>query len=190
MSANPVSNSLLAFEVKVVVFEQHVCRPREARQRGQHLGEAFLDALCDRDLAFAVEQFDRAHLAHVHAHRIGGAARFRIKRRQRSGCFLSGGVVDTRRRWFSEQQLDIRRDLVHLDTHAIDHADDVFDLIRIDEIVGQVIVDLGIGQVALLETFADELLDLGFLLLSGIRRRRGQSRCHVYAAESRPSIIS
>ena len=36
--------------------------------------QAVLDALGDLDLAFARQQLDRAHLAHVHAHRVGGAA--------------------------------------------------------------------------------------------------------------------
>ena len=45
------------------------------------LANAFFDALGDDDLAFAGEQFDGAHLAHVHAHRVGGAAGFVSRRR-------------------------------------------------------------------------------------------------------------
>ena len=48
---------------------------------------------------------------------------------------------------------------MHLDAHVVDHADDVFDLLRIDDVVGEVVVDLGIRQVALLAPFGDELLD-------------------------------
>ena len=50
-----------------------------------------------------------------------------------------------------------------IDAHAVDHADDVFDLLGIDDVVGQVVIDLGIGQVALLQALADELLDVGLL---------------------------
>src|SRR5690606_30773724 len=54
-------------------------------------------------------------------------------------------------------------DFVHLDTHAVDHADDVFDLFRIDDVVGQVVVDFGKGQVALFQALADQQLDIGLL---------------------------
>jgi hypothetical protein len=38
---------------------------------------------------------------------------------------------------------------VHRDAHVIDHADDLLDLLRIDDFIGQMIIHLGIGQVAL-----------------------------------------
>jgi hypothetical protein len=50
---------------------------------------------------------------------------------------------------------------VHLDAHAVDHADDVFDLFGIDDVVRQVIVDFGVGQVTLFQALADQLLDVG-----------------------------
>src|SRR5690606_24181015 len=40
-------------------------------------------------------------------------------------------------------------------------ADDVLDLLRIDEVVGQVVVDFGVGQVALLEPLGNQELDVG-----------------------------
>ena len=52
----------------------------QARDRLDHVLQAVLDALGDLDLAFAREQLDRAHLAHVHAHRVGGAAEFASRR--------------------------------------------------------------------------------------------------------------
>ena len=60
-----------------------------------------------------------------------------------------------------QQGLGIGRNFVHLDAHAVDHADDVFDLLRIDDVVGQVIVDFGVGQVALFQALADQQLDVG-----------------------------
>src|SRR5690606_39997653 len=100
----------------------------------------------------------------VHAHRVGGATALGIERRQRGGGFLGGGVVDlaaTAGIAGQQQRLGIRRNFVHLDAHAVDHADDVFDLLRIDHVVGQVIVDFGVGQVALLQALADQKLDVG-----------------------------
>ena len=59
--------------------------------------QAVLDALGDLDFAFARQQFDRAHLAHVHAHRVGGAAEFGVDGGQRLlGLFLDVLVVDRR----------------------------------------------------------------------------------------------
>ena len=54
---------------------------------------------------------------------------------------------------------------MYLDAHVVDHADDVFDLLRIDDVVRQVIVDFGVRQVALLLALDDQGLDLGLLLL-------------------------
>src|SRR5690606_10249579 len=98
------------------------------------------------------------------AHRVGGAATLGIQAGQGRGGLFGGGVVDVTAAaaLAGEQQgFGIGRNLVHLDAHAVDHADDVFDLLRIDDVVGEVIVDLGIGQVALLQALADQLLDVG-----------------------------
>ncbi|OIQ91558.1 hypothetical protein GALL_264960 [mine drainage metagenome] len=113
-----------------------------------HLAQAFLDALGDDDLAFAREQFDRTHLAHVHAHRVGGAAEFRIHGRQRGFGFLfrlflaRGG----RAVLVEQQGLGVRGLFVHRDAHVVEHADDGFQQIRVGQIVGQVIVDFAVGQ--------------------------------------------
>src|SRR5690606_38276189 len=48
-----LGKALLARLVQPPVPEQQLHRPREAGQRQRHLVEAFLDALGDRDLAFA-----------------------------------------------------------------------------------------------------------------------------------------
>jgi hypothetical protein len=64
--------------------------------RLHHGHQAAFDALGDLDLAFAREQLHRAHLAHVHAHRVGGAAEFAVHGGQRGfggflGFFFGGG---------------------------------------------------------------------------------------------------
>ncbi len=164
-AGNHLGHALLALGHLVVFLDQQLDRPREARQRGLHLVEAFLDALGDGDLALAGQQLDRAHLAHVHAHRVGGAADFGIDRRQHGHGFLGRGLVVGSGRSRRAQGLGIGCDLVHLDAHVVDHADDVFDLFGIDDVVGQVVIDLGIGQVALFLALGDEHLDIGGLLL-------------------------
>ncbi len=144
---------------RLVGGEQVVVGRRVVGEGGAHLVEAFLDALGDADLAFARQQLDRAHLAHVHAHRVGGAAEFGIGDRERGGGFLDRFLV-RRGRIGQQQRLGIRRLLVHRDAHVVDRVDDVFDLLRIDDLGRQVVVDLGIGQVALFLAARDEQLQL------------------------------
>ena len=54
-------------------FDDRVEGDRAFAQAPDHDVAAGLDALGDGDFAFAAEQFDRAHLAQVHAHRVVGA---------------------------------------------------------------------------------------------------------------------
>ena len=135
-------------------------RQRKLRERRAHLIEAFLDALGDADLALAREQLDRAHLAHVHADGIGRAAELRVDGRERGRGFL-GGVLVVRYGGVGEnQRLGVRCLLVHRDAHIVDHVDDVFDLLRIDDLARQMIVDLTVREVTLLLAFGDEQLEL------------------------------
>ena len=65
---------------------------RALAQPRDHRLAAGLDALGDGDFALARQQFHRAHLAHVHADRVGGAAELGVDGRQRGlGLFLVGG---------------------------------------------------------------------------------------------------
>ena len=68
-----------------------------------------------------------------------------------------------------EQRLGIRCLLVHRNAHVVDRVDDVFDLLRIDDLGGQVIVHLRIGEVALLLAARDQQLQLR-LAVFGHRR--------------------
>ena len=110
-------------------------------------------------MRLARQQLDRAHLAHVHAHRVGRAAEFRIGDRERRGRFLDslfvgrGGIRE-------QQRLGVRCLLVHRDAHVVDRVDDVFDLLRIDDLGREVVVHLRIGQVALFLAARDEQLEL------------------------------
>ena len=69
----------------------------------------------------------------------------------------------------AQQRLGIRCLLVHRDAHVVDRVDDVFDLLRIDDLGGQVIVHLRVGQVALLLAARDQQLQLR-LAVFGHRR--------------------
>jgi hypothetical protein len=57
-----------------------------------------------------------------------------------------------------QQGLGIRRLVVDLDAHVVDHADDGLDLLGVQHVVGQVIVDLGVGEVAPLLAEDDQVL--------------------------------
>src|SRR5699024_1327646 len=117
--------------------------------------QAFLDAFGDGNLAFAGQQLHRAHLAHVHAYRIGGATDLGVHGGKQRHGFLGGGVVVVAAGGIGVDGVRVGRRFQHLDAHAVDHRDDVFDLLGVDHVVGQVVVDLAVGQVALLTTLGD-----------------------------------
>ncbi|MNB96054.1 hypothetical protein D3C75_432460 [compost metagenome] len=156
--------ALAAFLVRFVIGQQRFDRHRELAECGLDLGQAFFDALCNGDFAFAGQQLDGTHFAHVHAHRVGGTATFGVERAQRGGSFFGCGVVDltvARVAVVEKQGFHIRSNFMDINAHAVDHADDVFDLFRVDHVVRQMVIDFGIGQVALFQALADQLLDFG-----------------------------
>ena len=57
-----------------------------------------------------------------------------------------------------QQRFGVGRLVVDLDAHVADHRDDAFDLLGIEDVVGQVVVDLGVRQVAALLAEHDQLL--------------------------------
>ncbi len=121
---------------------------------------AFLDALGDLDFAFPGEQLHGAHFAHVHAHRVGGAARFVLHGGEHGGGFFGGHLVGAFRALIHHDLIGVGGFLHHADAHVVDHLDDVFHLIRVGDGLGQVVVHLGIGQVALFLAQRDQLLQL------------------------------
>jgi hypothetical protein len=126
-----------------------------------------------------------AAIAHVHAHRVGRAAEFGIGDRERGGRFLDRFLVGSGR-VRQQQRFGIRRFLIDRDAHVVDCVDDVFDLLRIDDLRRQVIVDFGIGQVALFLAARDQELQLRlavfrhdrkfFLAQAGFLGRGGAAR--------------
>jgi hypothetical protein len=67
----------------VELFDQALDGWREGRQCGADLVEAVFDAAGDAQFAFAGQQLDGAHFAHVHAHRVCGASELAVDRGQR-----------------------------------------------------------------------------------------------------------
>jgi hypothetical protein len=118
--------------------------------RLHHGHQAAFDALGDLDLAFPRQQLHRAHLAHVHAHGVGGAAEFAVHRAQRGfGGFLGfffGGAGG--RAVGQDEGFRIRRLFVHRHTQVVQGGDDGFHGFRVDQLVGQVVGDFAVRQVA------------------------------------------
>ncbi len=144
-------------------FQQRLDCWREMHHVVLDLVQAVLDALGDLDLALTGKQLNRAHFAHVHAYRVGRAAKLGVDAGQRLFRFLNRVVVGGLGIG-EDQRLGIRRLFVHGDAHIVNHVNDVFDLLRIDDVVGQVIVDFGVGQVALFLAARNQFLELLRLL--------------------------
>ena len=128
-----------------------------------HRHQAPFDALGDLDLALAREQLHGAHLAHVHAHRVGGAAEFRIDGGQRRlglflGLFLGGGAGAL---VGQQQRLRVRRLLVHGHAQVVQHGDHGLQRLDVDQLVGQVVVDLAVRQVAARLAELEQGLEVG-----------------------------
>ena len=134
---------------------------REAGHRLHQFAQAFFDALGYHDLAFAGQQFDGAHLAHVHAHRVRRATGFVLHGSQGSGGFGGGHFIGVAIAFIHQQGVGIGRGLVDLHAHVVDHLNDVFHLIRIGNGFRQVVVDLGVGQIPLFFPFGDQGLEAG-----------------------------
>ena len=98
---------------------------------------------------------------------IGGATELGIDRDQRGGSFLDRFLVG--RAGFGEQhRLGVRCLFVHRDAHVVDHVDDVFDLLGIDDFARQVIVHLRVREVALLLAPGDQQLQLRLALIDDV----------------------
>jgi len=123
-----------------------------------HVAQSVLDPLGDCDLGFARQQFHRSHLAQVHPHRIGGAAEIRIDCRERGFGFFGRCLVRHGGRRFRHlQHLGIGGFVAHADPDIVDRGDHALDLIGIQHAVGQVVVDLGVGDEAALLAERDEV---------------------------------
>ena len=150
---------------RLVGPQKEVIRRWIHRERAAHRIETFLDALGNPDLSLARQQLDGPHLAHVHANGVRRAAQLRIERRQRGRRLLDRLLIRGCGRLGGEQRLGVRRLLVHRNAHVVDGVDDVLDLLGIDDLGGQVVVHLRVGEVTLLLAARDEQLELGLAIL-------------------------
>ena len=126
---------------------------------------AFLNTFGDFNFAFTGQQFHRAHFAHVHAHRVGGAAGLALYRGENSGSFFGGNFVGAVSTFLDHQLIGIGGFFHHGDAHVVDHLNDVFHLIGVGNGLRQVVIHFGVGQVTLFLAERDQLLQLGLLLL-------------------------
>ena len=85
--------------------------------------------------------------------------------RERGGRLFGRVLVGVDLGLHHQQIVGIRGNFVHRDPHVVDHAYDVFDLLRIDNALRKVIVDLGVGEVSLLLALGDEELEAGLLVV-------------------------
>jgi len=106
-----------------------VNRAGEVRDCAHHLTDALFDTLGDFDFAFTSQKLDRTHFTHIHAHRVSGATDIGLNRCQRGRCFFRSGLVGIG--VGQHKGVRIRSTLVYGDPHVVNHADDVFHLLRI-----------------------------------------------------------
>ncbi|MDT4843188.1 hypothetical protein FQZ97_771110 [compost metagenome] len=137
-----------------------VDRGGAGRDGHDHVLQAVFDALGDFDFAFARQQFHRTHFAHVHADGVRGAAEVGIHRGQRGFGFVFDVVVIGRdRRVLAHQQrFGVGGLVVDRDAHVAEGADDAVDRFRVDQVVGQMVVDFAVRQVAAVLAQLDQLL--------------------------------
>ncbi len=124
---------------------------------GHHIANAFLDALGNDDFALASQQLYGAHFAHVHANRIRSAAGVGLNSCQSGSGFSGGGFVSGGVALGHQQGIGVRCFFAHLNTHVVNHANDVFDLIRIGDVFREVVVYLGVSQVTLFLASCNEV---------------------------------
>ena len=144
---------------RVRPFDDRVEGDRAFAQAPDHRVAAGLDPFGDGDLALAAEQFDRAHLAQIHAHRIVGAVDGLLLLLDDEGL---AGAVD-----LLDAVVLLLLLLVALlgfddvDAHLGKRRGDVLDLVGGH--VAHDLVELVIGDHAALLGAGDQLLDIGFV---------------------------
>ena len=135
-----------------------------------HVAQGGFDFFGDNDFVFAREQIHLPHFAHIHAYRVGGAAEFGVGAGKGGFGFGNSIVVGHVGRVVGHQQgFAVGRFFGYLNAQAGNHIDDIVDLFGIRHIVGQGIVDFGVGDVAAFFTLQNQLSEPCPLLLRGER---------------------
>ena len=119
---------------------------------------ALFDLLGDLDLALPAEQRNQAHFPQVHLHRIAGLA----DRGQEPEDILALAVDPLVRRLLDDQLFPFVR-IDDIDILLAEEHDDIINLIRGDDVGGEQIIHVVIGQKSLFLTKRDQLLEfIGF----------------------------
>ena len=188
-SASSSSASLTTSLTRILLLAQLVAeledlldRDRRVEHDLQHAPLAVLDALGDLDLALAREQRDRAHLAQVHAHRVVGLASSRrppLPPRPRPSCLVL--LVLARRGPWAASPIsgDLRLRRRRRSRCPRSPSADSQSSIWSDETMssGMCVVDLVVGQEALLLAELDQLVLARSSPRSRCRRRGPSCRC-------------
>ncbi len=136
---------------------QQVDGDGEGGKRGRDLDETVLDALGDTEFALTGQQFNGAHFPHIHADWIGRAAKFTVDTGE-GGSGLLGGVFVGGDGVVAEVAVfEVGSGFVDGDPHVVDHPHDIFDLFRLDNAFGQVIVNFRVGQESLFLSLCNQL---------------------------------
>ena len=110
------------------------------------LSNAFFDAFRNDDFAFPGQQLHGAHFTHIHTYWVGRAAGFAFHRCQGGSGFFSSVFVCAIGIFSQQQLIGFRRHFVYRNAHVVNHTNDIFDLIRIGDVSGKVVVHFRVGQ--------------------------------------------
>ncbi len=75
---------------------------------------------------------------------------------------------------------------MHFDPHVVDHANDVFHLLGIDDVAGKMVIHFGKSEITLHLALGNEFLELVLLLFWSHRRTRD---CGIEAKNMELNII-
>ena len=143
------------------VIENFVDGGRASGNRHHHVLQAILDPLGDLDFAFAGEELNRTHFPHVHPHGIGRATEIGIHRRERGFSFVLDIIVacGNGRVFAQKQGFRVGSLVIDRNTHVAERADDSVDRLGIDQIIGQVVVDLTVSEITAILAQLDQELE-------------------------------
>ena len=174
LDARLVGADLLAFG------ENHLDQLRTLGDDLHNLDDFRLHPLGDFDLLLAGQQFGGVHVAHIHPHRIGGAAHADDRRNGGVGLLLQLLVRRLARRFFVDNQIVLlgrffEHGHAHIEQGLLDNLDGVFDA---RDFFGQIIVDLAVGHIAAL---VGEFEQLPHALAHALQAGRGENKILVFA---------